>query len=75
MTVFPHQRTQNEEDINMTDQTKTSPEFTDVMKEGHQHHNLNGTEEENTVGYKEYIEGRDIEIPEKEVSLVYGFQQ
>jgi 2',3'-cyclic-nucleotide 2'-phosphodiesterase (5'-nucleotidase family) len=75
MTVFPHQKTQNDEDINMADQTKNSPEFTDVMKAGHQHHNLNATEEENTVGYKEYIEGRDIEILEKEVSLVSFFQQ
>jgi hypothetical protein len=59
----------------MADQTKNGPEFTDFMEKGHQHHNLNAAEEENTIGYKEYVEGRDIEIPEKEVSLVSCFQQ
>jgi hypothetical protein len=75
MTVFPHQKTKKEEDINMADQTKTCPEFTDVMEKGHQHHDLNAAEEENAVGYREYVEGRDIEIPEKEVSFTSCSQQ
>jgi hypothetical protein len=69
MTVFQHHKTQDtQEDINMADQTKPVPEYMDVVEKS-TGHELNAAQEENAVGYKEYIEGRDIDIPEQEVSL------
>jgi hypothetical protein len=51
------------------DEAKPVPVITDDLDKTNAQA-LNASREENAVGYKEYIEGRDLDISDKEVSSI-----
>jgi hypothetical protein len=67
MTAFGHNENRlAQEDINMAETTKSITNITDDIDKSGQ--SLNAAKENDAVGYKEYIEARDLDISEKEVS-------